>query len=52
MEDLYIIPIILLAVLVLTVENKYPEIMKTISKKIKTGLKNYWKALKEWESGN
>jgi len=52
MEDLYIIPIILLAVFVLTVENKYPEIIKTINKKIKKSLKNYWKALKEWESGN
>lgn len=41
-----------LCILILIAENSNPDGMKKFWRYVVKGLKKYWKALKEWESGN
>ena len=41
-----------LCILILIAENSNPNGMKKFWRYVAKGLKKYWKALKEWESGN
>ena len=52
MEDLHILLLVGVLLLVLVIENEYPGTLNIIGNRLHKVLKDYWKALKEWESGN
>jgi hypothetical protein len=52
MINFILITTICLCVLILIAENSNPDGMKIIYKYLWKKLKEYWKALQEWESGN
>jgi|TARA_B100000945_G_scaffold271335_1_gene233189 hypothetical protein len=52
MEDFYLIAVLGLCALIIYIDNNYPREVVIMRKKFVKGMKLYWKALKEWESGN
>jgi hypothetical protein len=52
MINFVLISIICFCILILVAENSNPDGMKIVYKYTWKKLKEYWKALQEWESGN
>ena len=52
MEDTQILLLILISILLISFNNKYPWVFGPIWKKIKKEIKSILKACREWESGN
>lgn len=52
MDDFYLVYILGLCAFIIYIDNYYPNAMTVIRKKFIKNLKKYWKALKEYDSGN